>query len=210
MQKGTGASVKAYFMVNDNWESFRYIHCYVYRLNADVTRGDQIVNDCTLGSFDLRSEKWGYGDYKLCIIYWGSSDGEWHRTYKEVNIHIRDLKALIYPYDLSGYFNINKPLSAIEYGENVNSLFALPVAYNPKTRKYEVLPNKNLHIQLKRYNKYGEKCKVLKNDHLSADGPIYYNINPDLIKSKDYFYEVMIDYHTKYGTYVKDVYNINL
>ncbi|MDD3985118.1 MAG: hypothetical protein PHY59_04340 [Methanobacterium sp.] len=65
------------------------------------------------------------------------------RVDKEVVIHVRDFMAGLYPFDESGTVNINEPLKEINISNNnLFKLYALPVAYNPQTQKYDRLPTK--------------------------------------------------------------------
>ncbi|MDD3984865.1 MAG: hypothetical protein PHY59_03010 [Methanobacterium sp.] len=205
IKKGTGATLRSWLLINDLSVS-RNVHYYMYKLNADGTRGKQIFNDYVTSGHDMDvgSENLEYGDYKLCIIYWGSGDGDWPRSDKEVIIHVRDLRAGIYPYDPSGKVDINNPLCGVELDDsNLFRIYALAVAYNPKTQKYEILPNKSLHLKLLSYNRI-KKGVIEENYHLSNNGPIYFSKSSENLC----YYTLKIDFHTKYGTYVKNVYSI--
>jgi hypothetical protein len=72
---------------NPQW--FRYIHYYVYN-----SKGDQIVNEERNSGFGgvarcwINSKTWDKGTYKICVIYWGSDDGDYPRADKEIKLHI--------------------------------------------------------------------------------------------------------------------------
>lgn len=90
-------------------EWFRYIHCYVYKLNPTGSRQDQVrnlkddtkppttLNAPASASFRVDPSGWDSyldcGDYLICLIYWGNDHpwpftDPWPRADKEIKLHI--------------------------------------------------------------------------------------------------------------------------
>ncbi|MDD3985119.1 MAG: hypothetical protein PHY59_04345 [Methanobacterium sp.] len=72
INKGNKLTVNSVYTVDD-YESIlgNYLHYTAYNLNPNGTRGDQIFYKEDHG-YDvlIGSEKWDYGNYRLCIIHW--------------------------------------------------------------------------------------------------------------------------------------------
>jgi hypothetical protein len=68
---------------------YRYIHFNVYN-----PKGNQIVDEERIAGYSgvvhykINTKKWNTGTYKLCVIYWGSDNGDYPRADKEITLHI--------------------------------------------------------------------------------------------------------------------------
>lgn len=131
IQKDRRLDVKATLHVDGGdpqW--FRYIHFYLYKVNPDGTRGEQIESielSTEGGNAHYRSASALDGEYLLCIIYWGSDDGEWPRADKEIRVHVRDSNCFIGALYPKGGFDPNKPLGEYEV-KATDKLIAAPIA----------------------------------------------------------------------------------
>ena len=57
------------------------------KVTKSLMKNESLVTS-GVAHYKINTKHWDKGTYKLCVIYWGSDNGDYPRADKEITLHI--------------------------------------------------------------------------------------------------------------------------